>query len=489
MISETKIQNLEALGKLIAGLKAQGKRIVLCHGCFDLMHPGHIKHLNAARDMGDRLVVTISPDRYIDKGPHRPVFREQLRAESVAALACVDFVAVNDRPTAVELLDRLKPDIYVKGQEFESAEDPTGKLNAEKETVEKHGGKMAFTHETVFSSSNLINRFMDVFPEAFQNALSDIRQEIGLDQVLSTLDKLSRLRVLVTGDSIVHTREYCRPLERAGRSNTLSTRHIRTSTHAGGACAVAGFAAMFSDNCTLLSVRGEQRAFPRPPEALNEETYRVPGRQTIHIKDFLDTRDGSLLFQNQSGNHPVPSEADNTEIIHRLSRMDKFDILLLADMGYGTISSSLANELRRKTETLSVLFTNHAAENRQVDPGAFPGIDAMTVTRDITRGDGSQSTLPGNSSIPKILYDGPSGSCFIQEDRLHMPGLVGTHLETPGEPEAFFALTALLSKVSADPRVILLLGNLISAMVANQGRSPHGISGSDLIKYLTSIMK
>lgn len=489
MTSETKIQDLESLGKIIAGLKAQGNRIVLCHGCFDLMHPGHIKHLNAARDMGDRLVVTISPDKYIDKGPHRPVFQERLRAESISALACVDFVAINDRPTAVELLDRLRPDIYVKGQEFESAEDPTGKLNAEKETVEKHGGKLAFTHETVFSSSNLINRFMDVFPEDFQSALSEVRQEIGLDQILSTLDKLRRLRVLVTGDSIVHTREYCRPLERAGCSNTLSTRHIRTVTHAGGACAVAGFAAMFSDNCTLLSVLGEQGPFPRPPEALNEQTYQVPDRQTIHIKDFLDTRDGSLLFQNQSGNHPVPAEADNTEIIHRLSRVGEFDILLLADMGYGTISRTLANELRRKTSTLNVLFTNHAAKNRQVDPGAFPGIDAMAVTRDATRGDGCQPAISGGNSIPEILYDGPSGSCFIHGDRLHMPGLVDTHLQAPGEPEAFFALTALLSKVSADPRVILLLGNLISAMVANQGRSPHGISGSDLIKYLTSIMK
>src|SRR3990172_6474611 len=118
-----KILELEELAKKIEVLKSEGKKIVLCHGCFDLMHPGHIKYFQAAKKMGDVLVVTVSPDIYVDKGDGRPVFNQTLRAESIAALECVDYVAINRWPTAVETLRLLRPNIYVKGQEFENKQD------------------------------------------------------------------------------------------------------------------------------------------------------------------------------------------------------------------------------------------------------------------------------------------------------------------------------------------------------------------------------
>jgi cytidyltransferase-like protein len=132
---------------------------VLCHGCFDLMHPGHIRHFQAAKEMGDCLVVTITPDVYIDKGPGKPVFNEVLRANSVAALECVDYAAINKWPTAEKTLRLLKPDIYVKGQEFEKAEDKTGKIQRELKIVDEIGCQMRFTHEIVFSSTTLLNKY------------------------------------------------------------------------------------------------------------------------------------------------------------------------------------------------------------------------------------------------------------------------------------------------------------------------------------------
>src|SRR3989344_518944 len=150
-----KILELEELAKKIEVLKSEGKRIVLCHGCFDLMHPGHIKYFQAAKRMGDILVVTVSPDRYVDKGPGRPVFNETLRAESIAALECVDYVAINKWPTAEETLRLLKPNIYVKGQEFASLKDKTGKLQKEYQVLKEIGGEMRFTNELVFSSTKL----------------------------------------------------------------------------------------------------------------------------------------------------------------------------------------------------------------------------------------------------------------------------------------------------------------------------------------------
>lgn len=157
-MTRVKVLPFDALAEQVRALKAAGKKIVHCHGCFDLVHPGHIKHLQAARAMGDILVATVTPDRFIDKGAGRPAFPEQLRAESLAALECVDFVAVNRWPTAEETLRRLRPDYYVKGQEFEKLEDKTGKLQREYQVLGEIGGEMRFTHEVVYSSTALLKR-------------------------------------------------------------------------------------------------------------------------------------------------------------------------------------------------------------------------------------------------------------------------------------------------------------------------------------------
>ena len=153
-----KILNLEDLSTVIKYLKEQGKKIVQCHGCFDLMHPGHIKYFQASKEMGDILVVTVTPDEYVDKGPGRPVFNQNIRVESIAALECVDYVTINSWPTAEETLRQLRPTYYVKGQEFESREDKTGKLQKELTVLKEIGAEMKFTHEIVFSSTELLNR-------------------------------------------------------------------------------------------------------------------------------------------------------------------------------------------------------------------------------------------------------------------------------------------------------------------------------------------
>lgn len=156
-----KILGLEKLAQKINALKSEGKKIVHCHGCFDLMHPGHIKYFQAAKRMGDILIVTVTPDVYVDKCPGRPVFKETLRAESIAALECVDYVAINKWQTAEETLKLLRPHIYVKGQEFENLEDKTGKIQKEYRVIQEIGAEIRFTHEIVFSSTKLINQYFN----------------------------------------------------------------------------------------------------------------------------------------------------------------------------------------------------------------------------------------------------------------------------------------------------------------------------------------
>src|SRR3954453_15060969 len=113
MAAERKVCSLDELLAFRRAASDAGKTIVHCHGCFDIVHPGHIHHLQFARSMGDLLVVTVSADPHVNKGVDRPLIPDELRAQSLAALECVDAVYVNPNPTAVELLDVLRPDVYV----------------------------------------------------------------------------------------------------------------------------------------------------------------------------------------------------------------------------------------------------------------------------------------------------------------------------------------------------------------------------------------
>src|ERR1700683_4677718 len=124
MAPQHKICNLDRLTAIRRGAKEAGRVIVHCHGCFDIVHPGHIQHLQYAKSLGDELIVTVSADSQVSKGLDRPLIPDDLRASSLAALECVDWVHVNPHPTAVELLEQLRPDVYVKGSEYERNSDP-----------------------------------------------------------------------------------------------------------------------------------------------------------------------------------------------------------------------------------------------------------------------------------------------------------------------------------------------------------------------------
>ena len=152
-----KILPLHDLARGLEASRRTGLKIVQCHGCFDLMHIGHIRHLQAARAMGDLLVVTVTADAHVAKGEGRPVFTEALRAEALAALVCVDRVAISPWPTGVEAIRLLRPDYYVKGQAGEEPARRSVRLQQEIAAVRALGGDVRFTHEAEFSSTALLN--------------------------------------------------------------------------------------------------------------------------------------------------------------------------------------------------------------------------------------------------------------------------------------------------------------------------------------------
>ena len=136
-----KIVSTKSLAKIISKLKAKGKKIVHCHGVFDLLHIGHINHFKEAKDFGDILVVTITQDKFVNKGPNRPIFSLNTRMESIAALKDIDYVAPNIFSNATQLIRMLKPNIYCKGKDYKNFSfDVTNQIKKESAAVKSVGG-------------------------------------------------------------------------------------------------------------------------------------------------------------------------------------------------------------------------------------------------------------------------------------------------------------------------------------------------------------
>ena len=138
-----KIKNLQELQQITTDLKSEGKKIVHCHGVFDLLHIGHIKHFEEAKSFGDILIVTITADKYVQKGPNRPAFNSQLRLEALQALESIDYVSINKWATATETIKALRPNIYCKGPDYKDhSSDLTGKITDEEAAIKFVGGKI-----------------------------------------------------------------------------------------------------------------------------------------------------------------------------------------------------------------------------------------------------------------------------------------------------------------------------------------------------------
>jgi len=146
-------------------MKEDGLTVGLCHGCFDLLHYGHLLHFHEALTRVNRLVVTVTADRFIDKGAGRPVLAAPQRAEMLAALRVIDGVAVSDAATAVVAIEALRPDVFVKGRDYQSVADHAG-LKAEIAAVRRVGASMYYTESPKWSSSYLLTHLADVFRKA-----------------------------------------------------------------------------------------------------------------------------------------------------------------------------------------------------------------------------------------------------------------------------------------------------------------------------------
>ncbi len=331
------------------GLRDEGLRLVQCHGCFDIVHPGHIRHLQFAASQGDRLVVSVTADAYVNKGPDQPMFPHDLRAENLAALAFVDWVYIHHESTAVNLLGEIKPDVYVKGAEYASKHDQ--RFADERDVVESNHGRVIFSSgDIVFSSTSIVESIQKT-----SRGDSDIAQLAQLAQQhdLSTsciariLNKAKGKRVVVVGETILDTYNHCQWPEIAEEHPMLSLRPISSEQFDGGAAIVAQHLAalgMRSVLCTPISNRFDAQPLIGRMEAMGVEVLPVKVETPMPEKQrFLVGRD--KVMKLDCTEQFMLDAQQRARVVDQVCSIDGLDGLILTDFGLGLFADGLAGVL------------------------------------------------------------------------------------------------------------------------------------------------
>jgi rfaE bifunctional protein nucleotidyltransferase chain/domain len=332
-------------------LRAQGRRIVQSHGIYDLIHPGHIAHLQGARALGDVLVVSVPSDPHVHKGPGRPYFTEQLRLRSLAAFECVDFVVLVPHSGALEAIEAIRPSVFCRGKEYEDPEyDDSGSLQEEKQTVERMGGVVRFAGAIKFSSTKLLNLYFEHPTGPIREFCTGLAETQTRKSFSEAVESLASLRVLVVGEAIFDRYSTVRVQGLTSKNRILSGRFLNQETQCGGALAAFRHVRQFTPHARFLSVVGtEPWVNPFLAQHLRPEEDLVlrDARSTTIVKErFVEPRrEDAELSKLFSVNYldPDPPAPDVQEDFERRFRQAaaECDAVLLLDFGHGLLQPRL----------------------------------------------------------------------------------------------------------------------------------------------------
>lgn len=272
---------ITALAQLAVTLGARPRdlTVVMCHGVFDVVHPGHLRHLLYAKSKADLLVVSVTSDAHVPKGPYRPHVPQQLRMEALATYDFVDYVVLSDAEKPLDLIEELRPDYFAKGFEYASHGRPQGDI-AEVAVVEGYGGEVLFTPgDVVYSSSELIEAAapdlrwekLDLAMRAAGITFADLRAAVA---------RMAKQSVHVVGDSIVDRLSYCEMVGARAKTPTISVRRERHADFVGGAAVVAKHARAAGAAVRFTTVLGADRAGD-----LVLDDLRAAGVEAAHVVD------------------------------------------------------------------------------------------------------------------------------------------------------------------------------------------------------------
>ena len=501
-----KIKTLEEIKSICKDL-GKNKKLVLCHGAFDLMHTGHIRHLNSAKKNGDILIVSLTADKYIVKGPGRPVFNEILRAENIAALECVDYVFISDSFTAIKSIDTVKPHLYAKGSDYKVFDnDLTNNIKKEVDRVRSYGGDIFFTDEIVFSSSSLLNKYFSTYSDDVKNFLENFTKKYTKEEVFFELNKLKNLKVLVVGDIIFDHYCFIDSLGQTGKGGIMSVAFQNDEIFAGGSLAISNHVSNFVNNLILVapvSKAKEDSEFIKSSLGKNVKLklFKILSKTTKKTR-YLDS-DMHRFFEVYYFDGNVDLKDDHSySIVSYISKIiHNYDLVIASDFGNGSMSKSIRNLLSDSSKFLAVNTQINSANRGYHSINKYKKANFISLNEPEARLSIHNKTDPiemiANTIKSKItksqfiaitkgskgIYFSSNKNCFNQ------PALTSSVVDRVGAGDAFLSLTSMLLANKCNPEIACFIGSAAAALDTQIVCNKESISKIKLQKFLTTLYK
>lgn len=521
----SKILTLPNLVSKVKSLKASGKKVCHCHGCFDLVHYGHIKFFEASKSYGDVLIVTVTPDRFIKKGPGRPAFDEKKRLRFLSELECIDFVALNDAEDAIELSRSLKPDITFRGKEYEDpSKDITGKISLEKKAIESVGGQLQIIDEEVHSSTHLINNSLGIRDSVQQEYIDQIRKKKVPEKALEFIDKVKSKKVLNIGEIIIDEYVYTSVRGTVTKHPIISASYIDTLKMAGGSLATSRHLSSLVDKPELLTSYGSENA-----EYLDfiKSSLKSSGVRSKIIKNVGDFSVVKTRFISSSG-YPnplsnrigeVPNKTSETrlfelgyipmglineitekKILDFLKENIKFyDLVIISDFGHGLMTPKIINFLIRSAKKLSINTQTNSTNFgfnllSKYQKGNFFCIDELEARLLMSdrRSDIdhlAKKIMKLQNTKDLMITRGKFGLRYYSNRAVYnAPGLANKVIDPVGAGDALFVGASLASCFQEDPEVTCLISATMGMLGTLIQGNERPISNDEIVRSIKGLI-
>ncbi len=467
-------------------LRKEGRTVVQCHGCFDIVHPGHIRYLRFAKAQGDVLIVSVSADETVGKGFDRPYINEDLRLENLAAFEFVDHVYLDHNTWAGPVLELLEPDVYIKGKEYETNADP--RFLKEKALVEGFGGQVIFSSgDVVYSSSYIIGKYRRQFGlEQERVAFFCRRNGIRGPSIARLLDGLQGKRVLVIGDPILDRYVSCEASSVASESPILSVHPAAEDRYLGGAGVVAAQIVALGGQAALLTMLGSGEETELFGQAVADNGVELLAVEAERRPVYLKTRylvDETKVFKVNEGRHAPLSTTEVQRLVGRLeAELPRFDGVVVTDFGFGMFGSECVQAIEAAIQRRGIPYYADVSISGHSNILKFPGARVTTPNEQELRfafGD-SESGLSNLASryfqVTRaerlVLTMGKRGVVvFYRNDtpgeRLHtdhLPAFAHHAVDTVGAGDVLLAALAAADLAGGSPQEALYLGCCLAAV-------------------------
>jgi rfaE bifunctional protein kinase chain/domain/rfaE bifunctional protein nucleotidyltransferase chain/domain len=439
-----KIKTREELREVI-GPRPRARKVIMCHGTFDLVHPGHVRHLMFAKSKGDILVASLTSDAHISKANYRPFVPQDLRAMNLAALEVVDYVVIDEQPTPLDNLAYLQPDYFAKGYEYTGG-GMHPKTQEEVDVLNSYGGEIIFTPgDIVYSSSRIIEAEPPKIPFEKLHALME-SEGVTFDDLRAALDRCRGLKVHVLGDTIVDTYVYCTPIgASASKTPTLSVKLEEQVDFAGGAAVVARHMRAAGGDVTFSTVLGDDAHRTFVLEEMERHGIRClpvsdPTRPTTQKAAYI-ANGYRLLKVDRVDNRPIAERIVKT-FAAALAEAD-VDAYVFSDFRHGIFGKSTIPALTAALREGPLRVADSQVASRWGNILDFHGFDLITPNEKEAR-----FSLADQDSVvrPLALELYKRAACKVLILKMGARGII-TYREPSHDVRAFFTIDAFTDHV------------------------------------------